>query len=910
MNKRLFLVGALMMIMAAAYATHYRAGELTYEVLSYLTYRVTVTTYTTDINQSPDSDSVLVHWGDGTSSSAWRQNGNGTPLGNNIKRNVYTATHTYLGPLSYFLISVQDPNRIDYIENINGRNSVNVPFYIEDTLMVYNPSFVGGNNSPILLNPPIDFANLNDTFYHNPAAYDPDGDSLTFELVVPLQEANLQVPNYQYPDEIDPGIDNNFTIDPQTGEVMWAVPKRIGTYNIAILVREYREGLLMGTVLRDMQIYVKDQFNNPPQLDEIHDTCIVAGSPLSIGVYAYDSDANQRVYLSATGGPLEVPSSPAVFTSTSNVNFATGDFVWQTNCTHIRKQFYQVVFKAEDDYRTSDGAEPLVDLETWTIKVVAPGPENLIATPNGKTVELEWDDPYACNGSQTDNFVGFSVWRREGPNPFTIDTCTPGLAGRGYTQIADLVTDYAYVDSNVTQGKEYCYRVLAEFANTTSLGFLYNRVPSLPSNESCSELRREVPLITHATVDVTDASTGEITVTWIPPAVGTNGLDTVRFPGPYRYELYGATGFTGTGATSLSSFTSNTYQGLLDDTIYLHTGLNTVDNAYSYYIEFYSHGGDTLVGTCDPASSVYLTVGADDEQLNLTWEEQVTWLNIAYEVNKLNSTTLVYEPIDTVDVPEYFDTGLNNGEEYCYYIRSIGYYTAPDLIQDTLLNLSQRACGIPIDTIPPCPPVLEAGNDCSSVIDGEECAAEDAEIFNQLQWENVDSCADDVVIYRIYYSLPGGTDYEFVDTTSQLDFRHALQTTLAGCYGVTAVDEEGNESELSNIVCVDNCPCYILPNVFTPNGDGDNDYFTPRIPYRLVDEVEMKIYNRWGELVYTTHDPLIQWDGNDSKTGKPLDEDVYYYVCKVYEVRVDGVVESDRVLSGYIHLIRGNGNSN
>ena len=55
---------------------------------------------------------------------------------------------------------------------------MNVPFYIEDTLKFFDIPSLGYNNSPVLLNPPIDFANINDTFYHNPSAYDMDGDSL------------------------------------------------------------------------------------------------------------------------------------------------------------------------------------------------------------------------------------------------------------------------------------------------------------------------------------------------------------------------------------------------------------------------------------------------------------------------------------------------------------------------------------------------------------------------------------------------------------------------------------------------------------------------------------------------------------------------------------------------------------
>ncbi|MFN3940226.1 MAG: gliding motility-associated C-terminal domain-containing protein, partial [Chitinophagales bacterium] len=108
----------------------------------------------------------------------------------------------------------------------------------------------------------------------------------------------------------------------------------------------------------------------------------------------------------------------------------------------------------------------------------------------------------------------------------------------------------------------------------------------------------------------------------------------------------------------------------------------------------------------------------------------------------------------------------------------------------------------------------------------------------------------------------------------------------------------------SNKVCVDNCSDYVLPNVFTPNNDGANDLYTPILPYRFIDKVEMKIFNSWGGLVFETTDPMLNWNGTNFNTGKELEEGTYYYVCYVYEITVSGVRKIERPLSGYIHLIR------
>ena len=126
-------------------------------------------------------------------------------------------------------------------------------------------------------------------------------------------------------------------------------------------------------------------------------------------------------------------------------------------------------------------------------------------------------------------------------------------------------------------------------------------------------------------------------------------------------------------------------------------------------------------------------------------------------------------------------------------------------------------------------------------------------------------------------------------------------TSVAGCYAVVAVDSFFNVSNFSNVVCVDNCPEYELPNVFTPNGDGNNELVIP-ISNKYVESVEMTIYNRWGSFVYETTDIDINWDGTHMSNGQPVPEGVYYYVCKINEIRLTGLEQ--RELTGFIQLFR------
>jgi gliding motility-associated-like protein len=165
---------------------------------------------------------------------------------------------------------------------------------------------------------------------------------------------------------------------------------------------------------------------------------------------------------------------------------------------------------------------------------------------------------------------------------------------------------------------------------------------------------------------------------------------------------------------------------------------------------------------------------------------------------------------------------------------------------------------------------------------------------------------DDVTGYRLYYSqLEGGafTQIGEINEAGVLTFDHQPPDGIAGCYAVTAIDTFFNESAFSNVVCVDNCPLYRLPNAFTPNGDNQNDLFVPTVSC-FVASVDFQIFNRWGQLVFSTQDPQLNWNGANLN-GEALEQSTYYYRCQVFEQRVGGIVPSPELLSGYIELLRG-----
>ncbi len=909
--KQLFVFFMFLLCSTVLWATHNRSGEITYVHAPLpgqdFRFEFTITTYSdTDGNDVADRDSLTVFWGDTQTSNLARANGidvdgNGVPegesLGNGIKKNIYQAFHVYPGFAPFYVISMTDPNRNEGVINIGS--SVEVPFYLEDTLFIPNPQFFGFNSSPVLELPPLDFAELGQPFIHNPTAYDPDGDSLHFELIIPLQAQGMVVPNYRFPNEVSPGPNNNISLDAVTGEFIWDSPQEVGEYNIAFLITEYRNGQKMGTMIRDMQVFVKDTGNTPPEIDPLNQLCVRLGDTIDLTVNAIDNDSVATlVELSAFGAPLELDISPATFVSDDGLGQATGEFSWSTVCDHVFSDDYTVVFRASDNFSQAGTPIPLTDLETWVLSVVAPPPTGVMTSTDGGEITISWDDPYECANSE--KFIGFSIWRALGCDELEFDECQKGLNGTDYTQIAIRIDEYSYVDESAVKGLQYSYRVVAEFADANnSQGFPINVAESAPSENACATLPKDAPIITHVSVLETDVSNGEIYIAWSKPIASV--LDTNINAGPYAYEIYRSDDKNGNNFQQIATFNSTTFNGLTDST-YIDTGLDTKENVYSYKIRFLANG-DELIDETAVASSIFIDVAASSNQLTLSWDENVPWINQEYFIYRRLSNSGDFDSIGLTNLQTYTDTGLINGLNYCYYITGNGTYFTPSL-PDPLLNDSQIQCGVPIDTISPCSPIVEVSNACEA--EGDSSQDFDS---NLIFWESPQSiCGDeDVITYYVYYADPSIGIYEILDTINDpntTEYLHILDNSLAGCYQIVAVDSFLNVSQPSSEVCVESCIQYDLPNTFTPNDDSMNDFFIPIDGYRFVSRVDFQAFNRWGDLVFKTEDPNLNWDGTDFKTNKVLPSGTYYYVCKVFEQTSGGSEILQKELSGYIHLFR------
>ncbi len=850
--------------MVPAFSTHQRAGEITFRHKTGLTYEATILTYT--FAPSPaDRPKLTMNWGDGTSSEILRTEMIDLP--DDIRRNVYVGEHTFNGNGEY-LLSVEDPNRNYGVLNLP--NSVNTPLFIQ-TLLVINP-FFAPNNSPQLLLPPIDNGCTNFPYLHNPGVFDADGDSISYKLV-PCRGAGGQVvPGYVLPNQVGNNIGGLISLDTYSGDFLWDSPKQQGEYNIAILIEEFRNGIRIGFVVRDMQIIIQACNNQPPVIDPIPDTCVIAGEAVQFNVVANDPDGH-KITLTGTGGPFMVSVSPAIFDQPVSGNGSVSQvFKWYTVCEHVRLASYPVYFKAKDNGFPVN----LVDIETVNITVIGPPVQNLTTTPWGNSIILNW------NQSPCANATGYKIYRRNGYYGYTPAYCETGVPEyTGYKEIASLngLSTTTYTDDNtgagLIHGIDYCYMVIAVFPDGAQ---------SIASEEVCTTLKRDLPIITKVSITKTDAATGTADIEWVKPTE----LDFSQTPGPFKYMIYRAHP-AGSAFVLIDSLDG------LTDTNYSDVNLNTAENQLAYRIGLLNNtpGNRFMVGYTQTATSVFLKIAPTDQALVLGWNYAVPWSNDTMVIYRQNPLTLLFDSIAFTTGESYRDTGLVNGQTYCYKLKSVGAYSDSTL-PAPLWNLSQENCARPVDNVAPCVPTLSVAADCD-------------QIEHLLSWTTPDpECAADIQSWNIWYAAQPDLDYTLLVNTGPANLTSWLHTDLqgiAGCYAITAIDSSGNESLFSNKVCIDidTCPTYHLPNVFTPNHDLSNDVFRP-FPYTSVERIDLTIFNRWGSVVFKTTDPEINWDGKDMNTHQDCSEGVYFYVCDVYERRLSGL--SKRLLSGPVHLLR------
>ncbi len=949
-----FLLFFGLFISYSSFATHLKGGEITVKRVSdkTLTFEFTLTTYTEDNPANRDQVEVNFCFGDGSGiHKVARCCGTPVSLGNGTMKNIYKYTYTYPAAALSYKVSVAIPNRNEGVLNIT--RSVEVPFYVETTFSIN--AGLGQNSTPLLLNPAVDLtAVVGQPFIHNPNAVDAEGDSLAYRLSVSKtgdenictgQTRGIMAPGFTQPNDSL----STFTINSRTGDLIWNVPRQVGKYNCAFIVEEWRNGVKISETVRDMQIEVKDLDNRPPKITVPPDVCVVAGAKVQGTITAIDTPSKtgrtDPITILSTGNVYAIDTvyavKPAYATFISPANqtgTATGNFNWQTNCLHVNKQAYDVFFKVTDTPPAVNGiTEKLVDSKIWKIRVLAPSISNLTSTvkAGANAIILSWS-AYNCalNNAQ------IVLYRKQGNCLEAINSaCSTGMTLSGFTEIARLKSNVTqFEDTNVGKNKNYVYVAVVTFTNKNGVDDV-----SIMSNTTCNYIPTSTPIITNVSVQKTDANLGEILVKWTRPMK----LDTGLYKGPYYYQVMRADGTTSADFKNVSALMPGKLKPAIADTSFVDIGLNTSTKIYSYKVKFYytENGQAVLMDASNQASNVFLYGQSSNvTKIDLAWVADVPWsndyqihriyreypaksgqLNQIADVSVAAQSTFVYSDNgkDNFEKDGKFDVVLKKDSTYCYVVETIGEYK--QLLPNVkLVNASRKICFVagtesnsnnggggggggeePTNNLKPCAPVLKVENlDCLKMNDSKTCVFDT--FTNSLSWVPAtgSTCDPNIVKYNIYYAPTVNGTFKLISNTDLITFNHLKSDGIRACYYVTAVNSKGVESPKSNIVCLENCPNFDLPNLFTPNGDLKNDVWLPMYCPRFVTNITCKIVDRYGQVVYEYEGDINQfgWDGKN-KEGKFAASSTYFYECNVEFDVLDSAVKT-KYLKGWVELVR------
>jgi gliding motility-associated-like protein len=162
-----------------------------------------------------------------------------------------------------------------------------------------------------------------------------------------------------------------------------------------------------------------------------------------------------------------------------------------------------------------------------------------------------------------------------------------------------------------------------------------------------------------------------------------------------------------------------------------------------------------------------------------------------------------------------------------------------------------------------------------------------------LRWNPYIEWPQGVEKYEVWRKLDQDTVFSFVASVNGTETNFSSQIGADGFihyYLIRAIEKDGTNDSWSNSVGMEFTHPITVPNVFTPNGDGYNQYFfIPKI--ELYEDAELNVVDRWGKTVYkSTNGYGNDWDGDDLSSG------VYYYILDLNK--------RNTVIKGIVNIVK------
>jgi gliding motility-associated-like protein len=298
----------------------------------------------------------------------------------------------------------------------------------------------------------------------------------------------------------------------------------------------------------------------------------------------------------------------------------------------------------------------------------------------------------------------------------------------------------------------------------------------------------------------------------------------------------------------------------------------TTGNEYTFYIRAIKDTSILITSSSNSAAFIsrfrqdpskldinYITSGIPiDENLYLSFNTNKSDEVLKYELSVLDDrlNTISTTSLKKSDINTKINLELSDKDRYHFYISAFDICNNISFVSDTSTNI---------------------------VLSGNEINNTRSLIWNSyFTWnEGVDS----YTIYRgsgdngVFTLNPWKTE---VDTNITDNDQNVVMLGEGICYYILAKEAKNTSNiSTSNMVCLSAKFLIHIPNAFTPEGFNPN--FRPEGTLIDYKNSNMKIYNRWGQLIY---DSSINqgWDGKD-KNGVHCEQGVYFYYLEIYSTK-------------------------
>jgi gliding motility-associated-like protein len=267
--------------------------------------------------------------------------------------------------------------------------------------------------------------------------------------------------------------------------------------------------------------------------------------------------------------------------------------------------------------------------------------------------------------------------------------------------------------------------------------------------------------------------------------------------------------------------------------VVMHEGNGLISRSATVCVTAISAGIDEPI--------IDISASVDGSDVKLSWPPSVTFPVNAYIPQRLNESGS-FLPLDTLSDTSFTDSDLSvTGNRYFYQV----------YVTDECGNISDTSAVA--GTI-----LLQLGAD------------------GLLTWSTYKGWNNGVNSYvlnkldltgQLILSIPMGQDTSFVDNPDDSNLQGVI-------YRVQAVPVDSQlDPVFSNFIQIIYRSEVHFPNAFTPNGDGLNDTFT--FKGRFIQSGTIKIFSRWGELIYVTSELDQGWDGTINGQQAPVGTYIY-----------------------------------